>query len=392
MPPPPGVPEELGSPRKALRTFLESMDELEFDADQSERLLSCLDLDAIPPGDQASIGLRLAAKLEAVLRRLDVELVTVADTWEADPLVLGRDTEWQITLARGKDGAWRFDRETVSRVPEMFERLTPDQKSARERRSNFHSAQQTMRTLIHASNAGDLALAARCLDLDGVPPGARAELGPILAYKLKFVLDRIGRVVLEEIPAEADGPRYYFHRSTLGRIDLMKCAEGTRHGDWLFSRETVGQIEGMFRVAFDLRLAPDLSPDKGVRAGLSARLVPSLWLRGELPGWLKGPRTGARGVPMDRPGHRPGGLWDRLVAGTAGSRARCVPCSRPGRIRARPADGRRQDAAASAPAWPVVPVSRDQAARPADRGRRRGDTGDQGHVDRPRGLDGVPSR
>ncbi len=177
VPAPPGVPKELGSPRKALRTFLESMDELEFDADQSEILLACLDLGAIPPEDQAGIGLRLAAKLEAILRRLAVDLLTVADTWEADPLVLGRDTEWQVTLARGRDGGWRFDRETVSRVPDMFERLTPDEKSARERRSNFHSAQQTMRTLLHASDAGDLALAARCLDLDGVPQGARANWG-----------------------------------------------------------------------------------------------------------------------------------------------------------------------------------------------------------------------
>ncbi len=220
VPPPPGVPKGLGSPRKVLRTFLESMDELEFDADQADILLGCLDLSAVPPEDQAGIGLRLAAKLEAILRRLSVDLLTVADTWEADPLVLGRDTEWQVTLARGTDGGWRFDRETVSRVPDMFERLTPDEKSARERRSNFHSAQQTMRTLLHASDAGDLALAARCLDLDGVPQGARSELGPILACKLKYVLDRIGRIILEEIPSEADGPRYYFHRSTLGRIDL----------------------------------------------------------------------------------------------------------------------------------------------------------------------------
>ena len=115
----------------------------------------------------------------------------------------------------------RFDRETISRVPDLFERLTTEEKAARERRSNFHSAQQTMRTLLHASDAGDLALAARCLDLDGVPQGARGELGPILAYKLKFVLARIGRVALEEIPSEADGPRYYYHRSTLGRIDLV---------------------------------------------------------------------------------------------------------------------------------------------------------------------------
>jgi MscS family membrane protein len=292
VPPPPGVPTELGSPRKALRTFLDSMDALEFDADRSEVLLACLDLGAITPADQAGIGLRLAAKLEAILRRLGVDLLTVADTWEADPLVLGRDTEWQVRLARGKDGGWRFDAETVSRVPDMFERLTTDEKSARERRSNFHSAQQTMRTLIHASDAGDLDLAARCLDLGGVPQGARGELGPILACKLKFVLDRIARVALEEIPSEADGPRYYYHRSTLGRIDLARCAEGIRAGDWLFSHETVAQIETMFHVKFDHRLAPGLTPDKGIRAGLSARLVPSLWLRGRLPAWLRSPAAG----------------------------------------------------------------------------------------------------
>src|SRR5262249_53887474 len=186
----------------------------------------------------------------------------------------GSDTEWPVSLARGRAGAWRFDRETISRVPDMFERLTPDEKSVRERRSSFHSPQQTMRTLLHASDAGDLALAARCLDLDGVPQGARAELRPILAYKLKFVLDRIGRVVREETPSEADGPRFYYHRSTLGRIDLARSAEGIRRGDWLFSGETVGQIEAMYRGVSHRRLSPELSPDKGVRAGPSLGLVP----------------------------------------------------------------------------------------------------------------------
>ena len=62
-------------------------------------------------------------------------------------------------------------------MPDLFERLTPEEKSVRERRSNFHSAQQTMRTLLHSSDAGDLALAARCLDLDGVPQGAEANWG-----------------------------------------------------------------------------------------------------------------------------------------------------------------------------------------------------------------------
>ena len=45
VPPPPGVPPELGSPRKALRTFFESADELEFDGERSKALLACLDLE-----------------------------------------------------------------------------------------------------------------------------------------------------------------------------------------------------------------------------------------------------------------------------------------------------------------------------------------------------------
>ncbi len=54
----------------------------------------------------------------------------------------------------------------------------------------------------------------------------------------------------------------------------------------------MAQIEAMFRVKFDHRLAPGLSPDKGIRAGLSPGLVPSLWLRSRLPAWLRGSKPG----------------------------------------------------------------------------------------------------
>jgi MscS family membrane protein len=292
VPPPKGVPSGLGTPRKTLRTFLESLDELEFDDVRSKDLLACLDLTGLSPEDRSGVGLRLAAKLEAVLHRLGVDLLAVPDTWEADPLILGRDSEWQVTLARGRDGAWRFDRDTVARVPDLFERLTPPEKTARERRSNFHSAQQTMRTLLHAADAGDLNLAARCLDLDGIPPGAQHELGPILAFKLKYVLDRIGRVVVEEIPTEADGPRYYYHRGPLGRIDLDRREAEPRKGDWQFSRETVGRIEAMFRDVIDRPVAASLPRVKRLHEVPPARLIPSLWLRSQLPQWLRCPVLG----------------------------------------------------------------------------------------------------
>jgi len=289
--PPQGVPLALSSPRKTLRTFFEEMDDVEFDGGRSKDLLECLDLRSISAEARKTAGLRLAAKLEAILRRSRVDLMTVADTWEADTVVLGHDSEWQVTLARSKDGAWRFDRDTVSKVPDLFERLTPEEKTAREHRSNFNSAQQTMRTLLHASDAGDLNLAANCLDLDDVPQSARAELGPLFAYKLKFVLDRIGRVAVEELPSDSDGPRYYYYRGPMGRIDLARRSEEPRRGDWQFSRDTVARVETMFRDARDRPLAPDLARDK-VRAVPTLRLVPALWIRGWLPASLQSPALG----------------------------------------------------------------------------------------------------
>lgn len=292
VPAPASVPAGLGSPRKLLRTFFESMDELQFKGEQSTVLLSCFDLDALAPEDRVGVGLRLATKLEAILLRMDIDLLTVPNTWEADPQVLGRDTERQITLSRGKDGAWRFNGETVSRIPDLFEQLTPEEKAARERRSSFHSAQQAMRTLLHATEAGDLELAARALDLDGIPPGAREELGPILAYKLRFILDRIGRVAVEEIPSEDDGPRYYFHRGPMGHIDLIRRADESHSGDWQFSHETVSRIEAMYRDAADRPATTVLAREVGALPEPSLRMLPSLWLRNHLPSWLKFPALG----------------------------------------------------------------------------------------------------
>ena len=325
----------------------------------------------LSPEDRAGVGLRLAAKLEAILHRLRVDLMTVPDTWEADPLVLGRDTEWQVTLARGTDGAWRFDRETVARVPDLFERLTPEEKTARERRSNFHSAQQAMRTLLHAADAGDLDLAARCLDLDGIPPGARDELGPILAYKLKFVLDRIGRVarggdprrgrrpplLLPPRPAGAHRPGAARRGAPPRRLAVLARDRRADRGDVPRRGRPPGR--------------PGPGPGRGPSAGpvaaadpLAVAPLPAARLAAE-------PRAGARPLPVDRPGRRPGGRRGGLVAGAAGRRAAGVPPAAAGPDRGRSGPRRLQAAAAGVPARPVVPVPPAPAARPAGRRRRR---------------------
>ena len=57
---------------------------------------------------------------------------------------------------------------------------------------------------------------------------ARGVLGPVLALKLKYVLDRIGRVYAQEIPERPDGPRYVLYRGELGRIVRPGAANDRR--------------------------------------------------------------------------------------------------------------------------------------------------------------------
>ena len=146
VPPPQDVPEQLRSPRTALRTFLEGMDELEFDDNRTKMVLSCMDLREVPEVDRPSVGLRVAAKLEVVLRHLNIDLLCVPDTWDVEPQTFGKETDGQVTLARQADGAWRFDLETIARVAEMFDRLPAAEKAKNDRSSMFSSARQTMRT------------------------------------------------------------------------------------------------------------------------------------------------------------------------------------------------------------------------------------------------------
>jgi MscS family membrane protein len=271
--PPPGTPAGLGSPRDTMATFLAALDELEFDDAKAREAVGCLDLSGLSADDRDALGLRLALKLEPVLRRLRVDLLAIADSWGADPPVLGRDSAWQVTFARGGDGAWRFDADTVGRIPEMFERLAPEEKTAREHRSATSSPRQAVRTLLRAVERGDLDLAAETLDLREIPPGARAELGPVLAFKLGYVLERLGHIAVQEIPDEPDTPPYYCYRGPLGRVVVAQGAgEAPGRAKWQFTPETVARAEAMFHAV--------LAREGGPRASAGvAKAPPSLWLR-----------------------------------------------------------------------------------------------------------------
>lgn len=282
LPPPREIPDQLRSPRAALGAFLEGMDELEFDDNRTRLVLACMDLRDVPEADRPSVGLRVAAKLEVVLRHLNVDLLSVPDTWDVEPQHLGKETESRVTLARQADGAWRFDQETIARVAEMFERLPAAEKARSDRSSMFSSARQTMRSLLKGIARGDHGLAASTLDLSGIPFSARTRVAPLLAEKLRFIVERVGVVHLQEIPNETEGPRFIHYRGPLGRISLEPAADGPRKGEWLFTRETVAHIEPMF-----LDLLKQGPARRSSTSGIITFWSLPVLIRSNLPPWLE---------------------------------------------------------------------------------------------------------
>jgi MscS family membrane protein len=277
------VPDHLANARAVLKAFFRTMDDADLNDARLADALQFLDLGAIPPADQRALGGRLATQLEAVLRKLQIDLNSVPETWDASPVLLGENRGMKVEILRGRDGAWQFSEATVAQVPALFEKLAARDRADREITAQFDTARDTVVTFLTAVNNGDVELAGRCLDLADVNAGARDELGPVLAVKLKYVIDRIGRIYVQEIPDEPEGPRYVVKSAEYGKIVVARRASDPRSGSWLFTPETVDQIERMFRAAEHKPVDASLgesSPANNLPRFLDA---PGVWLRLRMP-------------------------------------------------------------------------------------------------------------
>jgi MscS family membrane protein len=285
---PEDIPAHLGSPRALLQGFFRTMDAADANDAKLADALEYLDLDNVPLKDRAALGGKLAAKLEAVLRKLSIDLHAVPDDWNASAQVLGEAQGVRVEMVRQHDGCWSFSEATVARIPEMFNKLAGKTRPEQGRGSHLDSARDTMMTFQAAARRRDFTQAARCLNLSTIPAGAEDDLGPVLAVKLQYVLDRIGRIYVQEIPDNTEGPRYVLYRGELGRVVLDRRASDPGKGQWQFAPETVQNIEVMFRVV--LGQPPDGPPGESVEALAVPRFweAPGVWLRLWLPTWLQG--------------------------------------------------------------------------------------------------------
>jgi MscS family membrane protein len=278
---PPDVPPQLGSPRAMLQAFFRVMDAAEAHDRRLADALQFLDLDGVPQADRRAQGAKVAAKLEAVLRKASVDLSALPDAWSAPMQVLGEAQGVRVEIVRGRDGCWRFSRATVAQAPAFFDKLAARDRGEGDRAAHLDSARDAISTFLSSTRKGDFEEAAECLDLSAYRPGTRDEAGPALAFKLRYVMDRLGRVYIQEVPDQADGPRYVFYRGDLGRIVIARQTDGPRKGSWLFTSETVTLIEPMFRAVIDK--PPDESAADGALPPPRFWHAPGLWLRFQMP-------------------------------------------------------------------------------------------------------------
>jgi MscS family membrane protein len=275
------VPAHLGSPRALLQGFFRVMDAAETSDAKLVEALEYLDLQAIPQVDRRVQGAKVAVKLDAVLRKLCVELSALPDDWNAPQQTLGENAGVAVQLARQRDGCWRFSQGTVAQVPAFFDKLAGKDRTENDRAAHLDSARDTITTFLSCMRQGDYERAADCLDLSLFRTGSQDEVGPVLAYKLKYVMDRIGRVYVQEVPDTAEGPPYVFYRGDIGRIVLSRRADGPRKGTWLFTPETVVLIEPMFRAVFHQPV--DAANRDSALGPPSFWQTPGIWVRLYVP-------------------------------------------------------------------------------------------------------------
>jgi MscS family membrane protein len=284
--------DKYRSPRATVRTLLAAIVVSRANPRVIQEAISCLDL-ADAPAVLPSPGL-LVTQLETVLRSRGVDTEFIPDDAKGDVYVLPDERGQRIALRKAPDGRWLFDRETVAQIPKLYaEAQKRLQEKNREAASvnvspDFASARATVRTLVNGYRRRDFERILRCFDLGDIPAVAREEVGRQVANKLKQVIVRQQRVILQEVPDSNYSEPYAWLSQPEGVIELIRLPSGERKGEWVFSRDTVRSVDRLFLAYEDKPYSPELLAVGSVWHAPDLRVEPELWLRGHVPGWLRG--------------------------------------------------------------------------------------------------------
>ncbi len=289
--PEPAPALDLSNPRATLATFLNAID----DAKQGkiERYvdaLACLELSGLSDLSENARnerGRELALLLEQFLaqriaeRQIDVE--SVSDQPDGEPYRWPEDVHARpaVEIRRSDEGVWRFTwacltsvekpapeaPATVTQpVAEPPARVEPAPAEADTQvPKKFRSARATVRTFLGAMKEKRIDDAVACLDLSGFPLVIRNEQGRQLAGPLFETLGRVKAVFMQQFPDTSEGEPYIWWQDDKGAIVAVarQGPDDNRPGCWLFTRQTVEWIAGVYTIPRWLRpYIPDWATQK----------------------------------------------------------------------------------------------------------------------------------
>ncbi len=287
----------FSSPRATVRTFLNAITQAEDTPSKIEEAEECLDLSGV--SNETENGGNLAVQLEAVLRSLGMITDLMPDKHAPRLYVFADQPDQYIALERTRDGRWRFDGRTVQMIPKMRNALTRGTlKGATVGRaqgssppvdipSQFGSPRATFRTFLTSIHDHNMSEAASCFDLSEISPPARQSLGQALAVKLREVVDRYALVLYQDLPDSYDGDSFAWMTVEQGRVEIARQVAGHRKGQWLFTKDTVRQIEPLYDFYKKKPVVREAAEFEDHTLFAEFWTSPGLWVRSRIPDVLE---------------------------------------------------------------------------------------------------------
>ena len=280
---PDSVPDELSSPRKLLRNFYLAIMMAEFDIRSQKKLNNFLDLSMLPVEDLENLGPKRAFMLDAILRKISPDSNTVVDSWSSSSQVISGPPGFDIGIIRQHDGCWCFGPETVANIPNMFAKLSSEEQAKYNYTHDLANPRNTIFFFLAAVNTFNNREAMRALDLSAIPVPARHDLGPVLAFKLKYIFDRVSQVYLQEIPTDSKLIIYELYRGPFGKLFISPHDNGKGKMEWKFDASAVKLIEFIFNSVIDMPVREDFIKFNLIRLNADFWSEPGIWFRLNIP-------------------------------------------------------------------------------------------------------------
>ncbi len=297
---PPEAGEEvnwLRSPYHLMEYFLVSVTNAKKDTAAYADAMNCLDFSLIESEDVEELGPDLADNLAAILALLradgkfDRETLAKEPTPDIETVTIGSDP-LLIIVVRQTDGCWRFSATTVKRIPDMIDAIEKRAEQEVEQgqtpvaplatltpRRDTSSPQATMNQFLSAISEYDLATAVDCFDLSRLTSETESSLAYPLAGKLLMVLYRHKVIVLQDVDSDPERAEpYTILKHTAGRIEIDRMRIGARAGEWLFTAETVRDIERLYEAFEKKPILPGYVGDRVSFWRLPALHVREYWV------------------------------------------------------------------------------------------------------------------